>query len=297
MRTGTRASQDEATCQPIAYRGLDLDRQTGIYQRTLELRRNGLSYSRIVACIRAEYNASTYKSTISYWISGLHNPLGRVRNFEPVPSKELAYIIGVMKGDGSLNVKQDEHQYRIRLQSVDMSFVREFDRCISRVLNSRKHALWSGAGRREIHVEACSFLLHRFMKPLEDLKPLVEHCSDCTASFLGGFFDSEGCVDTQGSLRASNSDVLLLKYVQALLSTAFGIETTGPFLQTRKGTQLIRRGRVYFRNSNCYQVRVRNIFRLRFLKEIGFTISRKKVRLRGILDTGKRGVPYRARIS
>lgn len=184
-----------------------------------------------------------------------------------------------------MNIRYDQSNYRIRLQSIDVEFVEEFDRCLSKVLNSPRHALWIGAGRNETHVEASSFLLFRFLqKPFEELKPFIEHCADCSAAFLRGFFDSEGCVDKSGSTTASNCDVGLLKYVQYLLAMVFDIGTTGPHLQSRKGSLIIRRGRTFSRNSDCFVIRVRNRFRLQFLEKVGITIARKNSRLRRILQ-------------
>lgn len=229
---------------------MNLDRQVQIHRRALELRTYGHAYSEIISQLFYEYEVRIPKSTISYWGRGLHGPLGRAHTFTPSPTPDLAYIIG-----GGKRRRLPEHkirtvQYRIRLQSIDLEFVEEFNRCLSKVLNSSKHALWKGAGRKETHVEA-SFLLHHFLQsPFEELKPFIEHCAECSAAFLRGFFDSEGCVDKSGSITASNCDIDLLKYVQYLLAKCFSIDTTGPHLQSRKGSLMTRRGRTYSRNSD-----------------------------------------------
>ena len=280
--------------QPRAYQGSELSLQLEIHRRALELRKDGLSLGETVERILNEYGVKVCKKSVSYWARNLHNPMGRVRPFEPHPTKELAYIIGVEIGDGSLNENKKVHTYRIRLQSVDKEFVVEFGRCLAKVLNTPRHALWSGAGRREIHVAASSRLLYDFLrKPLGELRTFIEHCVECTAAFLRGFFDSEGCVEGQGSLKASNSEIPILKYVQRLLLERFGIESTGPYLQTRRGTTMIRRGREYTRRVDCFSIRIRNKFRSRFMGEIGFSIHRKEMRLREILRTGKAALPYR----
>lgn len=109
------------------------------------------------------------------------------------PTPELAYVIGVTLGDGSLNRKG--YNQRIRLQSVDLDFVLEFDRCLSKVLDSRRHTPWFDSRRSEIHIEASSVLLHDFLSQRwEVMKPWIEHCSQCVSMLLRGFFDSEGSV-------------------------------------------------------------------------------------------------------
>lgn len=262
------------------YQGLGLDRQIEIHRRALELRALGSTYKKIASRIHDEFGARISKDTLITWTKEGRRPLGRAHAFVPTPIPELAYVIGVERGDGSLNVRQDVYNYRIRLQSVDEDFVEEFNRCLSKVLNTPKHATRRGAGRRETHVEASSFLLHRFLqKPLEELRLFIEHCTECSAAFLRGFFDSEGSVDRRGSLTMWNSDARLLGYIQDLLLGTLGIETTGPYLGTRKGSTLTRRGRTYVRNSDCCGIRVRNKFRRRFLQEIGMTIVRKRLRL------------------
>jgi intein-encoded DNA endonuclease-like protein len=274
-----------------SYQGTNLDCQIGINKQALELRTRGFTLSEIIKKVFDEFGVRLQKSTVSYWTRGLHNPLGRAHSFSPVPIPELAYVIGVEKGDGSLNIRQMQYSYRIRLQSVDREFVEEFDRCLSKVLNSARHAFWTGAGRREIHVVASSYLLYSFLqRPFEELRPFVEHCAECSAAFLRGFFDSEGCVDKSGSVTASNCDITLLKYVQWLLTKTFGIETTGPRLQSRKGSLITRRGKTYRRNSDCFGIRIRNKFRIQFLKKIGITISRKKNRLGQILKAKENGL-------
>jgi intein-encoded DNA endonuclease-like protein len=262
------------------YQEFDLVGQIEIYHRAMELRALGFTYRRISSGIRDEFGAGISKRTLITWTKEGRSPMGRARAFFPVPTPELAYIIGVERGDGSLNVRKSIYSYRIRLQSVGVDFVEEFNRCLTEVLKTPRHSTWKGAGRRETHVEASSFLLYRFLrKPFEDLKPFIEHCANCSAAFLRGFFDSECCVSKEGSLTASNCDVGLLRYVQRLLLGKFDIETTGPLLKTQKGSKITRRGRTYLRNSDCYAIRVRNAFRRQFSEEIGLTILRKKRRL------------------
>ena len=279
--------RDRVNSQSGLYQGVALDRQIAINQRALELRALGSTYSEIMRKVFDEFGVRLQKSTVSDWTRGLHTPLGRAHTFVPEPTPELAYVIGVEKGDGSLNVRQVTYNYRFRLQSVDREFVEEFDRCLAKILHSSRHALWVGAGRKEIHVVANSFLLYRFLKrPFQELRQFVEHCAHCTSAFLRGFFDSEGSVSKEGSLTGWNSDASLLRYVQGLLFGTFGIQTTGPRLGTRKGTKLTRRGRTYVRNLDCFGIRVRNKFRRLFLQKIGMTIERKRFRLRQALDRG-----------
>lgn len=48
------------------------------------------------------------------------------------PSLKLAYVIGVMFGDGSVSFRKSgrSYKYRIRLKVVDREFAEEFKRCL-----------------------------------------------------------------------------------------------------------------------------------------------------------------------
>jgi len=187
-------------------------------------------------------------------------------------------VIGVALGDGSLNHKG--YNRRIRLQSVDLDFVLEFDRCLSMVLGTRRHTPWFDTRRREIHIEASSVLLHGFLnQPWRKLKPWICHCSPCVSMFLKGFFDSECTVSKTGSVRCYNSDIRLLKFVRNLLMSFFRIHSTGPHLGTRAGTKISNRGRSYIRRRSCYDIYIRTQSLGKFYREVDLTIWRKRVRL------------------
>jgi len=251
-----------------------------LYKEVQTLGKNGNSYAKIRREIEKRHRVRLSKATISGWITGKSSPSNAGHVFVPTKKPELAYVIGVKAGDASLNVKPDTYQYRIRLQAVDREFVEAFNHAVAKVLGCPPHRLWKGNTAAETHVEFGSYLLHKFLQQsLRILKPYIEHCRKCTAAFLRGFFDSEGCVDTLGVLTASNSDLELLDYVRYLLDKYFDIETTGPHLGTRKGNLITRRGKSYRRRRNCHSIYVRRDSRERFYRGIGLTIVRKSYRL------------------
>jgi intein-encoded DNA endonuclease-like protein len=244
----------------------------------MKLRRESLTYSRIRDDIELRYNVRLPKATISDWVCGRHSPMGRANKFDSRPSPELAYVIGVEAGDGSLNFNR--YNYRIRLKANDKEFVEEFDRCLSRMLSTARHKIWKAKGIEEYQLDVSSFVLYRFLRrPLQELRPWIEHDEECVSAFLRGFFDSEGSPSKEGVVTASNTNLDLLRYVQMLLLKHFGIVTTGPRLGTKKGTPLLRRGKTYLRNSDCYYIRLRIAHLETFYRKVGFTISRKNSRL------------------
>ena len=146
----------------------------------------GVGYSDVRAAILEAYGYAPSKSSLSEWSKRVHHPLGSANRFIPRPIPELAYVIGVKLGDESINRKG--YNRRIRLQSVDREFVKEFDRCASTVLRCERHALWADSKRREIHIDASSVLLCNFLRqPLDDLRVWIEHCDERVAAFLKGF--------------------------------------------------------------------------------------------------------------
>ena len=259
-------------------RTLPLELRIELFKRAKALRETGLSYSKIVETLRKEFNVGPSKGQLSEWLRGIHGPFGSANQFLAEPTPELAYVIGVKLGDGSLNRKG--YNRRIRLQSVDLDFVLEFDRRLSKVLSTRRHKPWFDTKRRDIHIEARSVLLYNFLnQPWGLLKPWISHCTSCVSMFVRGFFDSECSISKHGSITCSNSDAGLLKFVQRLLLIYFKIETTGPRINTHAGTEISNRGRTYIRKRDCYYIYVRVKSLGGFYREIGLTIQRKRVRL------------------
>lgn len=283
METGrsAKASRNDAHTPEIErLQNQPLDVRNSIREKVLAIRRDGLSYDQIIRRIRDEHGIGVSKSTVSYWTREKANPLGSSHAFVPVPSPELAYVIGVETGDGFLNVKAKRHQYRIRLRAVDTDFVEAFNQAVAKVLNCAPHRLWKGKKARESEVEYGSYLLFKFLsQELDNLKAFVEHDKRCVAAFVRGFFDSEGCMAAKGDLTAFNTDVRLLRYVKRLLKQYFQIETTGLRISARKGTILTNRGKSYTRKADCYLIYVRRAHLHTFQREIGLTIGRKRVRL------------------
>jgi len=255
-----------------------------MFRRVIQLRQQSYLYREIIEEIQDQFGVRLAKETISGWVRGKSSPLNSGHLFDPKPTPELAYVIGVETGDAFLNEKRNNYQYRIRLRAVDVEFVEAFNLAVARVLGCPPHKLWKGKHIRETEVEFGSYLLYKFLsQPLDELKPYIEHSAECVAAFLRGFFDSEGCIDTNRNLSASNSDLRLLNYVQHLLLTYLGIETTHPRIGTKKGSVITRRGKSYRRKTNVYEIRLRGGYLQAFYDRIGFTIRRKRTRLEGAL--------------
>jgi intein-encoded DNA endonuclease-like protein len=220
---------------------------------------------------------------------GLHNPYnGRyIPSIEFLePSEELAYVIGVKLGDGytrrNRRAVKGYNTVRIGLEVKDREFAEEFGRCLVKVLERRpiKPRYRNDTGKYV--VESRSQTLYELLKrpvDLDGLEKYIEHCEKCTAAFLRGFSDSEGCVNKNGYITISNTDYELLEYVKDLLQR-LGIETTGPRpTRSRQGTVARFHNGSYKRRKDGYYIYIRADSNINFYKNIGFTIKRKQRRL------------------
>jgi intein-encoded DNA endonuclease-like protein len=251
-----------------------LEIRTELYNEVLLLRKQKLSYNQIIEEIQRKHGVVLSKSHVSDWLSGKHSPTGSVRSFDSTPCPELTYVIGVYLGDASMSVYN--YSYKIKLQVIDKDFAEEFARCISKILSRTPPRVKWRDKTHAWHTEVSRLLLRKFLlQPLHKLGRTINHCNDCSASFLRGFFDSEGSVSGK-DVQITNTNKPLLLYVQTLLMRRFGIETNGPYLQSKGGRIVLIKGKFYHANKDCFELRVRTASVSGFQSHVGFTIARKK---------------------
>ena len=265
--------------QPKKRSYLALGSRIELYYLVSELVQRKLSYRQIQQVVLQRKHAWLSKSTISYWARRIHNPLGKVNQFQSGPSPELAYVIGVVLGDGNLNI----HGYNAELilAVTDYDFAEEFSASLATILGQPKpyKVRWHPRKNRWI-VQGASILLYNFLScDWRDLKKWIEHCSRCRAAFLRAFYDAEGSVSGR-KLSLHNTKKALLLYIQDLLKQ-HRIETSRLYLRRSAGTALLDpgSGKVYFRRKDGFSFIVRTKSLPQFAKEIGFSIERKQRRL------------------
>jgi DNA endonuclease len=277
---------------PIRERNyLPLDTRMQLYGRVRELSGLGLSYRRIQDAILTGHQVRLAKSTISVWVNGLHNPTGRLNWFRPNPTPALAYVIGVILGDGNLNIHG--HNAEMILAVTDHDFAEEFSKCLSRVLHRERpyKIRWSEVKNRWV-VQGSSILLYKFLNSdWRSFKQWIEHCNVCEAAFVRALYDGEGCM-SGNSLTIYNTGRGLLIYIQSLLAK-LNIEVLPLRLSTRTGTTITDpgTGRTYVRKRDCFSFGVRARSLARFQEFIGFTINRKQSRLEISLNKRKPDLP------
>jgi len=75
--------------------------------------------------------STTKKSLLYYWKHRRHKP--RAARWQPEPSEELAYVIGVLQGDGCTKVHG--YHYDIKLNTFDYEFADKFSRALAKLLS------------------------------------------------------------------------------------------------------------------------------------------------------------------
>ncbi len=217
------------------------------------------------------------KSTVSYWLQGKGLRNLNIPNLNP--SSDLSYTLGVIFGDGS--VFKSERHYSIVLAATSLEFVKEFNRCLCRILGKQK--LYSVRERKIkkskprwsaiYEFRASSKLLFEFLKgkDISDFNDIIKLFPN---EFIKGFADSEGCVYfrkgkkiemTDRKIKLSNTNINLLKYIRRLLKKEFNINS---YLQINSSPHLS----VHGKENIC-----------RFYDNIGFTIDKKKRKLEAIV--------------
>ncbi len=267
------------------------------------LRAEGLSYGLILKEVQDRYGIRLYKSHVSVWVRRVHSPYnGRYIPSADLlePSEELAYVIGVILGDGyAISARRAVKSYinvKIGLGVKDKEFALEFARCISKVLGRPPIRPKLRRSIERYVVEVGSRTLYELLKKPADidrLRPYIEHCKRCMAAFLRGFIDSEGCVDRQGYIRIINTDLQLLQYVKELLQR-LGIEATGPRPKTPRGTPFYdpRTGKMHTKKKDVYRLRICAAYIPKFYQKIGLTIERKKRRLEEYIRRRRQPLPH-----
>jgi len=225
----------------------------------------------------------TKKSTLYYWKHGIIPPLAK---WKAKPSRELAYVIGVINGDGNVCKDEFRHQYIIQLAVTDKEFTEMFSKVMARVLNVKYHKPYWDNKQKEWRVVYKSKAFYKWYKKCEEqglqgFKEYIEYNKETVRYYLKGLYDSEGCNYRNKQIHLYNTKKKLLEYTQHLLEEYFRIVATGPYLERKAGTTMIINGMEKPVYHDYYMIVIgRKQHIRRFLKEIGFSIVRRQLGLR-----------------
>jgi len=187
-----------------------------LHQKAVKLHIEGLGYRKIAKMLGVS------KNTVNSWIYGGHNPINRLKNIPKIePCEELAYLCGVMMGDGYLKRKN----YRIGLKARDKDFVEAFQGVLFQIFG-REYKI-----QREdkyFYVQAKSKYFFLWLSNRKNLEKLGELYPK---EFIRGFADSEGCVSlyqeksgrTRRAIELYNTDISTLNFIAPISRRFLGI--------------------------------------------------------------------------
>lgn len=113
-------------------------------------------------------------------------------------------------------------------------------------------------------------------KPPVELATYIEHCDECSAAFVRGFFDAEGS-SSRGVVSCANTRLEVLGYVKFILESKFQFRVYGPYKNGRSpGSKVKIKGVWYAVRKQCYGISVTKPNTGEFAKLIGFSIARKQ---------------------
>jgi len=253
-------------------RGLPIEERLKLYNEAIKLRKLGYGSWRISRILGIS------SSTVDKWLYYGKNPIRRPFPYYSLkPSPSLAYVIGVLTGDGTLTYTSSKHgDKKRRYRALHILKVKDFD-----FAKTFSEELGKALGRPPPPIKIADKKYYRIMfhsvelsKVLSDMNLLKAYVDQYPEAFIKGFFDAEGCVTLKRStmrnsrLEIANTNLELLKYVQELLAK-FGIHSK---IRRIHDTRLTRKP--------CYELyilRKRSI--LLFAEKIGCSVERKKRKL------------------
>ena len=258
-----------------------------IYLDAMQLSKStSWNHLQIASELGRRYGHRVPSMTVYFWVTGRSNPLGHWNVFNLEPSRQLAYILGVMRGDGIRTSYRPQGKEEIRLWVKDKDFASHFNTAVAHVLEKRPNKI-----RREIradkdgamffHVRYSSVQLAEFLdRDFDSLKPFVEaHPAD----YIQGFFDSDGGSSIDRSrgrlylkLAASNTNLQTLGYVRDLMLQGFGIRSSIR-IDREPGYSVVVYHRVVTKRKRTYLLEISRQDSVRaFFNLVGFSIQRKQ---------------------
>jgi len=203
-------------------------------------------------------------------------------------SKELAYIIGIIHGDGSVSKSKNKSWYRyiIELATIDKEFAEVFSKVMAKLLSVNYHKPYWSEKERKWRVTYRSKAFYLWYKRteeqgLEGFKEYIECSKETVKYYLRGLYDSEGYNYKNKRICLYNTKKQLLKYIQYLLNRYYNVIAGGPCLVHKAGSKIVINGiETRYKHDYYYIFIGKKQHVRRFLEEIGFTIVRKQLGLR-----------------
>lgn len=190
--------------------------------------------NRTPSSIRARANVLELKSFIPN-SKETHSKIGdintkQIKKSAFLPSKELAYLIGILNGDGSLNIKKGKN-YCYKLSVKDKDFAINFKNTIKKWCSleccfyKRKDTYHKQGFYYEVMLNSKKVIpiLSKFYisknkkRALKEIKYFINLKKEYKIEFLKGFFDSEGSIYKNKRILFFNKNKNLLNFCSELL--------------------------------------------------------------------------------
>lgn len=211
--------------------------------------------------------------------TGIRKKILEARRCTPelASSPALAYVLGALKGDGSVTFNPNHRTYRVCLYSKDKSFHKFF--------RNKAHEIGlcprEGSSRTTLTtvVSNKKFVECYANLSLKDIEGFVSLSKDHVKMFVRGFYDAEGSFTVHkrhghryGEVKFTNEDKKLLLLVKNLLKELSGFHSKLA-LSHMKGE----RSNYGLFTENCYSLTIwRQGEVTSFVQEIGSSIPRKR---------------------
>jgi intein-encoded DNA endonuclease-like protein len=216
------------------------------------------------------------------------------REFPVTP--DLAYVLGVLWGDGSAQIcprKTGGYYYKVSLLSKSVDFIQTFKRAVQLTINTKvneciiKQRMLNGKAYGpyiKVETNSMSFCEWYKIRTLEDIATEITNAGPKPmASFIRGFFDSDGTayfkLSLNATLRPTNREIKIYKTNRAKL------EHCQNMLEKLQITSQIKVHRVCTEKwKTCYVLRIfEKSSQCTFIQLIGSNVLHKKETLNKIL--------------
>ncbi|RLG49253.1 MAG: hypothetical protein DRO00_10205 [Thermoproteota archaeon] len=263
------------------------DLRIELYHFVRDLHRRGVSYSRIQRIVEEKYGVWISKSNISYWVRGIHTPEKEPYNKPDFSRPEIAWIAGMLAGDGSIKVNKKGRF--LSLKAKDRELVEEAARKLAIVMGREKPYAVNklGDGRYYVRVQSRELVDHLSVR-----ENLLNHLKKNPREFIQAFFDCEGCCYGSISkigyftygITLVNTDRELLEIVRLKLAE-LGITSSKIIVQHLKGKVIKTSKGVARATKACYRFQIRGLNNLKaFQRQIGFLSERKRRKLADVIE-------------
>lgn len=211
-----------------------------------------------------------------------------INKWQYKPCVELAYILGVLKGDGCVSINTKSKRYRIALDVISGTFANEFKKNIE--LLGIPAYYWFN--KRNLHcVEARSKQFCMWYKTFDEdaLVYFLRQDKQFLKAFLKGFFDSEGyfyyyyhngSTYPQPTIGISNTNKVFLELIKREMELQLCLKGIFIQLKHKKGTSKVIQKKGFKTIKDCFAIIIHQKTTVKyFINEISTSVAEKQYKM------------------